>query len=111
MTSSFVLSLDTTYPLLELDDLPTNLSAGDTLIVGYTLDEGEVVTATFGDATLSVSLTQISGLLPAGDGPLTITVRDEVGNEGTYLFSLTVDSGTIVRPVRIAAGPACAVPS
>lgn len=109
--SSFVLSLDTTYPLLEFGSFSTIVQAGDQLVVPYTIDEPEITSAEFVSGAvhtaLSVSPTEITGSPPAGAGSLVVTVRDGVGNEGTYVRTdITILAEPILSPVRLSVGVA-----
>lgn len=112
MTSSFVLTLDTTAPQVTWGAVG-GAEAGQLLQVAYTLDEPDAVSAEFvsfaGEhVPLTVLPDRVEGLLPpaitGGLGSVLLTVLDDLGNEAVRELKIQVVSPVGGVPARTGPG-------
>ncbi len=97
--SYFLLELDTTAPVVEFGT-PTGLSAGQTLIVPYSVTEYGIFSADFVDALgkhmpMNIGPAELTLELPvdvpAGNSRVQVITLDEVGNSSTFDLAITIE--------------------
>jgi hypothetical protein len=108
VSSSFVLTLDTTGPVVEWGT-PTGAVATETLQLPYTTDEPlarGVLHAGGRDFELTVAPDVLSVLLPADveNGLADVSVYDDVGNQARSTGVVTITGGVVGPPIILGGG-------